>query len=301
MPVFNGGRYLAQAVESIVSQTFENFEFIIIDDGSTDDSRQILEKYASADPRIRLFSRANTGYTIALNEALGRARGTYLARMDADDVSLPRRFEKQAAFMDAHPQHVAVGCRVLLIDPDGEALGEVHPFESHERIDAMHMGAGCGAVITHPSAMFRVSTLRELGGYRQDFEPAEDLDLFLRLAEVGRLAKLPDVLLKYRVHLASVGHSRRVTQLLTMRRVVADARARRGLPAPAGAPDPEPVEPPVSDHYLGWASAAVKYGNRKTARKHLRAALRLSPLSIRGWYLALRSLLPRRGEAANLA
>jgi glycosyltransferase involved in cell wall biosynthesis len=294
MPVYNAERYLAQAVESILSQTFTDFEFIIIDDGSTDSSPQILKKYAAADARVRLFTRPNTGYAIALNESLGHARGRYLARMDSDDISLPQRFEKQVAFMDAHPDVVAVGCRVTMMDPDGEPLGEVNRFESHEHIDRMHMEGGGGAVITHPSAMFRLAILRKLGGYRQNLEPAEDLDLFLRLAEVGRLAKLPDMLFQYRCHLASVGHSRRVEQVRTMRRVVAEARARRGLPSAGETVEPDPVEPPLENHYLNWASLAIKHGNRKTGRKYLRKALRLAPVSVRGWYLAVRSFLPAR-------
>src|SRR5579859_2675921 len=145
MPVYNAQRYLAQAVDSILAQSFKDFEFIIIDDGSTDSSTEILRKYEAADPRIRLFSRPNTGLTIALNEALGYARGRYLARMDSDDVSLPRRLEKQVAFMEDHPDHVAVGCRVVLIDPDAELLGEIYRFESHEQIDRLHLEAGWGA------------------------------------------------------------------------------------------------------------------------------------------------------------
>jgi glycosyltransferase involved in cell wall biosynthesis len=293
MPVYNAGRYLAQAVESILSQTLADFEFIIIDDGSTDDSRALLERYAAADPRIRLISRPNTGYCIALREALLLARAGYFARMDADDISLPKRLELQANFLDVNPACLAVGCRVVIIDPDGEELGEVHRFESHEAIDQHHLTGAGGAVITHPSAMFRTESVRAVGGYRADREPAEDLDLFLRLAETGKLAKLPDVLLKYRVHLNSVGHSRRAEQMRTILRVVNEARVRRGMPRVDSSLQ-EFVEPHPSVHYLNWASGALKYGNTRTARKHAITALQFAPFSKHGWYLIAGSLLPRR-------
>src|SRR6478609_1964644 len=102
MPVYNAQRYLTAAVESIRGQTFRDFEFIIVDDGSTDRSGEILRKFAAEDPRIKLISRPNTGYVVALNEALSCARGEFVARMDADDISLPARFERQVAHLREH-------------------------------------------------------------------------------------------------------------------------------------------------------------------------------------------------------
>ena len=122
MPVYNTKRYVAEAVESILAQTFGDFEFIIIDDGSTDGSRAILERYAKQDDRIRLISRPNTGIVGARNEALGLARGELIAVMDSDDVALPERFEVQVAYLREHPECVVVGSRALIIDPDGCAL-----------------------------------------------------------------------------------------------------------------------------------------------------------------------------------
>lgn len=293
MPVYNAQRYLAEAVESILSQTFTDFEFIIVNDGSTDDSQKILERYAAADNRIRLVSRPNTGLTTALNEALAAARGDYYARMDSDDISLPARLEKQVAFLDANPQYNVVGCRVVLIDPNGNELGEIHRFESHEQIDALHIAGNGGSVITHPSAMFRTTAMRAVGGYLPNQEPAEDLDLFLRMAEKGKLAKLPDVLLKYRVHLNSVGHSRREEQMRTIRRVANEARVRRGLQPVDASLDPVTGEPHLSVHYLNWASGALKYGNMRTARRHAWTALKLAPFSIHGWSIVARSVMPR--------
>jgi glycosyltransferase involved in cell wall biosynthesis len=125
MPVYNTERYVAEAVESILAQTFRNFEFLIIDDGSTDRSLSILKRYAERDPRIYLVSRPNTGYVIALNEMLAMARGEFIARIDADDIALPERFEVQVAYLREHPEVVCLGSKVQFID---EALGATVPW-----------------------------------------------------------------------------------------------------------------------------------------------------------------------------
>src|SRR5262249_31043112 len=127
MPVYNARPYLAAAVESILAQTFHDFELLMLDDGSTDGSRAILERYAARDARLRLWSRRNTGYVIALNELLSRARGELLARMDADDVALPQRFAQQVAYLRSHPDVVCAGTAVHLIDAAGRFLRCAHP------------------------------------------------------------------------------------------------------------------------------------------------------------------------------
>src|ERR1700726_1508117 len=114
MPVYNAERYVAEAVESILSQTFADFEFIIIDDGSKDRSLAILEEYAARDPRIRLVSRPNTGIVKALNQGLALASGELVARMDADDIAMPERLAKQRDYLADHPECVMVGSRVLV-------------------------------------------------------------------------------------------------------------------------------------------------------------------------------------------
>ena len=122
MPVFNAARYLAPAVQSVLGQTFRDFEFLIVDDGSTDSSGEMLRGYAARDPRIRLISRPNTGYVVALNEMLGRARGELVARMDADDISLRARFERQVGALTRDPGLVCVGGACEMIDSRGSRL-----------------------------------------------------------------------------------------------------------------------------------------------------------------------------------
>ena len=117
MTVFNTQAYVGEAVESVLAQTFSDFELIIIDDGSTDRSTAMLNEYAKRDQRIRLTSRANTGIVAAANEGIGLARGRYLARMDSDDVCLPHRFETQVRYLNAHSDCVLLGSRVTVVDP----------------------------------------------------------------------------------------------------------------------------------------------------------------------------------------
>ena len=292
MPVYNAGRYLAEAVESILGQTYGPLELIAVDDGSTDDSLAILKRYSARDPRVRLISRPNTGYSVALNEALGLASGEFLARMDADDVSDPERFAKQVEFLRRHPECVAVGCRVLLIDYSGGSLGIAPGDLDHETILG-HLLKGLGAAIPHPGLMARAGAVRELGGYRVEFEPVEDLDLFLRLADLGRLANHPDVLLSYRQHAQSVSHRRHAEQLRKARLVVMEAFARRGRPVGedfqlVGWPDPSGVW-----RFKVWFWSALTQGRTGAARHFAVQVVKARPFSVDSWRIAYHAVRGR--------
>ncbi|MFQ5591065.1 MAG: glycosyltransferase family 2 protein [Phycisphaerae bacterium] len=284
MPVYNAERYLAEAVESILAQTFPDFEFIIIDDGSTDGSPEILRRYADEDQRIRLVSRSNAGVAEARNEALRLARGEYFAVMDADDISLPQRFAEQVAYLRNSSDCIAVGSRVLLIDPDGIPIREWPYSASHEEIDGAHMEGKAGAVI-HPSAMIRREPMLEAGGYW--LRSAEDYDLFLRLAERGRLANLPQLLLKYRQHLKSFGYAQRNRQSEDARLALQQAQRRRGITVSGSTAGPDMRYASESDHHRKWAWWALGAGNVATARKHAWTAVRKSPFSLKSWHVAV--------------
>jgi len=288
MSVYNGEKYTPEAVESILAQTFGDFEFILIDDGSTDGSKAILENYANRDPRVRLISRPNKGLTKTLNEGLGLARGDFLARMDADDISLPQRFEKQVAFLREHPECVCVGARVLRVDPYGSPLSESDHKLTHEEIDHQLMEEGLGWAITHPVAMMRREPVATVGGYREQFKTSQDLDLWLRLAEVGRLANLPEILLKYRYHPESVGFTKFEEQRRVKSIILQDAYARRGRTPPPAWPKAIFTPLPIGEQLRRWARAALKANNRDVAKKHAVAALKREPLKIDSWRIALR-------------
>lgn len=290
MPVYNNERYLAAAVESILNQTYRDFEFIIIDDGSSDGSLTMLEQYAADDSRIRLFSRPNTGYTIALNEGLRLARGEFIARMDADDIAAPDRFRRQVQYLDDHPDCVVVGGSVLLIDRDGDPIREMCLGYSHEEIDGAHL-QGKGGAIIHPAAMIRKWGFDRVGEFREDYECAEDLDIFLRLAEVGKVANLPEVVLQYRQHLSSIGYARADEQQRYTVCAVRDAHERRGIPLSADWRHPIQGKVSAASSYRKWVWWALSGQNVRTARKYAMKAIWREPHVVESWralYCAVR-------------
>jgi len=291
MPAYNAERYVAEAVESILNQTFRDFEFLIVDDGSTDRTKSILETYALDDERIRLTSRPNTGLVVALNEMLDKAQAPYIARMDADDIALPNRIERQVAYMRSHPDCAVVSGRALVIDPDGDPLCEWFSEQIHEEIDRAHINSLQGSCLCHPAAMIRAESVRMVGGYRRDAWPAEDLDLWLRLAEIGRLAILPDLVLKYRNYPSSISNSNWDRRLRALEHVVAEARQRRGIPPLSNTGPGKLRSNGVTNPHARWGWWALKSGYLDSARKHARLNLRHRPWSSNSWrlfYCALR-------------
>lgn len=281
LPAYNSQLYIEQAVQSMLAQTYRDFEFIIIDDGSTDGTTDILRKLGQLDNRIRLIVRPNKGLTPTLIEGVGLSRAPLIARMDADDVSLPDRLEKQVAYMGAHRECVAVGGQVVAIDPDGDPIKSWNRPVNHEEIDAHHM-AGNGAGIFHPAALIRREALERAGGYRADFEPAEDFDLWLRLAEIGRLANLPETVLYYRLHLQSISRTRTAQQFERLHAAIAEARRRRTLPAvPVNGTPPEPMSDIEQRRW--WIREAWTAHHYRTVRKHAWKAFRQQPMSIQSW------------------
>ncbi len=204
MPVYNGERFLDEAIDSILTQTFDAFEFIIIDDGSTDRTPEILTHYQQKDARIRVHRQAtNLGLVAALNQGCGMAQGRYIARMDADDISLPMRFAKQVAYLDAHPEVGILGTGAQIIDEHGK-LSKI--------IKVTAIGVGWrtlfGSALVHPSVMMRRAVLNRIGGYDPEINLAQDYDLWTRASRVTRLANLCNVLLQYRVWDSSISGQR---------------------------------------------------------------------------------------------
>ncbi len=303
MPVYNARRYVRQAVTSITAQTGCHFELIVIDDGSTDGSTDILRGLAARDSRIWLVSRPNTGYTTALNEALGLARGRYIARMDADDVALPGRLALQAAELDARPDLAALGSAIWIIDPAGRRVMDYRPPTQHVQIEAALLSGQ--AVINHPSVMMRASAVRAVGGYDPQAEPSEDVDLFLRLTGVGRLANLPERMLCYRLHPHSVSQTRSARQLETLRRVCERAARDRGVRSTfCGPGEWRPAATRRSIHAYamrcGWW--AFRQGDRGTALVYASRAVRTGPGDAEAWrLLACAALKPMRGSTPAAA
>lgn len=204
LPVRNGMPYLPEAIESLVNQSFGNFELIVINDGSTDGSREYLE--GIGDPRLRVISSDGGGLAAALNAGLAEARGQFVARQDADDWSMRERFATQVAYLEAHPEIALVATCADYVDSGGNPMENAwtravrvqqDPAQTPEQILAMMPLTCC---LTHGSVMLRAEVLRAAGGYDQAMVPAEDYDLWLRLLPKHQLAKLPERLYAYRVH-----------------------------------------------------------------------------------------------------
>lgn len=201
MSVYNGSRYLQESVQSILNQTFTDFEFIIIDDGSSDNSWEILTKYASKDTRIKLHkNQENIGLTKSLNRGLNLAKGEYIARQDADDISILNRLQLQVDFLDAHPEIGGLGSAVEFIDCQGSVVRQLEVPTDHETLEALLLINNC---LWHSSMTIRRSLLQKLGGYNEEMLCTQDYDLWWRISRKSRLATLPDILLQYRLDNAS--------------------------------------------------------------------------------------------------
>jgi glycosyltransferase involved in cell wall biosynthesis len=198
--VFNGTSYLKEAVESILNQTFTDFEFIIVDDGSTDQTPKILDEFT--DKRIvRLKNGKNLGLVKSLNKALGVAQGEFVARMDADDVSLPERFAKQVAYLKQHLQIGVLGTAMSQIDKKGQFISILVP-PAHHSLILWQMFFGCS--IFHPTVMMRKSILNDIGYYNINFIHTEDIELWSRLFNKTKFANLTEVLYVRRLHSRSI-------------------------------------------------------------------------------------------------
>jgi glycosyltransferase involved in cell wall biosynthesis len=197
MSIYNGESHLALAIDSILNQTFADFEFLILNDGSTDGSADIINSYAARDPRIRAIHRENKGLVISLNQLLDEAKAPLVARMDGDDMALPERFEKQMAFIAANPDYGVVGTWTSDIDEFGAPYpikGADHPTSHADFIATI----GSGPMLCHPSVIMRRDLVRSVDGYHQAFRHCEDYDLWLRLAGITKLCSLPERLVQYR-------------------------------------------------------------------------------------------------------
>jgi glycosyltransferase involved in cell wall biosynthesis len=200
MPVFNGEKYLAEAIWSILNQSFRDFEFIIIDDGSTDATWAILNSYT--DQRLRLVQNVeNLGHTKALNKGLVLAQGEYIARMDADDISRPERLARQLDFLETHPEIGVLGTWVQIMGRYGDTS---HTIQFPTEHGVLRWCLCFYDPIVHPSVMMRREIVERVGGYNSDMRHAEDYDLWRRLSHMNRLSNLPEVLLYLRKHDANV-------------------------------------------------------------------------------------------------
>ncbi|OYX21517.1 MAG: hypothetical protein B7Z04_02805 [Rhodobacterales bacterium 32-66-9] len=282
MPVYDCDQFVQAAIDSILNQTFRDFEFIIIDDGSKDRTAEIVEAAAARDPRIRVISRENRGIVPSLNEALEQATGTLVARMDGDDISLPDRFSRQVAYLQANPECGLVGTQIMFMDPDGRPIAPMPNPLGHDEIVARMMIGREG--ISHPTVLFRREVAQSINGYSDRFKHAEDIDFFLRMAEATRVANMPELLLHYRQHPKSIGRTQSEAQAAAHYRAICEAASRTGAPMPKEI-ERQAVGDATDDH-IRWAWWALRSGQMPSARFYARKVLAARPLSLDSWRLS---------------
>lgn len=294
MAVHNAEPFLREAVDSILGQTFGNFELLVVDDGSTDGTRKILAGYP--DVRLRVIGLPeNRGLVEALNAGIREARGALIARMDGDDVAEPARLEEQVAFMKSYPQVVLLGTSLMYVDAGGRVFGDVRMRTDNRTLQELLPTAN---QFCHPSVVMRADVVRSIGGYRElAGRAAQDYDLWLRLAERGEIANLSDLLLRYRVHENQIS----VSKLANQRRAANTYRAlalqrRSGAEEDLEAAqrsslwsDAEMRRAMRSD-YLTWASLYAAMGRKAMAMALLVKAFRAAPTDAGTWTALRRHL-----------
>ena len=296
LPVYNGEKYLAEAIESILVQTFADFELIMIDDGSTDHSLEMLREYEKRDPRVRVVARGNQGLSATLNESMDMARGDRIARMDQDDVCNQNRLSSQYEFMQCHSDVVALGSAANIIDAEGNRICTYLPPVEDASLRSMFPASP----FIHPSVIFRKDAFYRAGKYPEKMKwGGEDVILFGRIAKFGLLHNLSEPLIKYRLVPGSM--SRKPPEFRNMLTgIIADEIAGK----------------PVADEQLQWlqkeageidkSQALFDYhfevaklytwsgGDREKIKEHLRKCLAYPKSLIKVSFIYLLSLMPRR-------
>jgi glycosyltransferase involved in cell wall biosynthesis len=276
MPVRDGERFLREALDSTLAQTLEDFELIVVDDGSTDGTPAILAEATQHDPRMRVQRQEPGGLTVALNAGCALAQAPLIARMDADDVMLPDRLERQTAYLEANPEVALLGGGIVLVD---EAGSEIDCEPGRPELDFLVRNE-----LTHATVMLRADAFSALGGYRLD--QSEDYDLWLRFDEHYGVAALAEPVIRYRLHpgqFSVTALERQALGFLCVRE--AAIRRRRGEPDPLdgvvrldetvvtrlGVPRERLEETIVSDA-VSWAATLTRVGRDDEAAALLDAA-----------------------------
>tara|TARA_R110000765_G_C18962354_1_gene609546 strand:- start:3936 stop:4847 length:912 start_codon:yes stop_codon:yes gene_type:complete len=208
MPIFNAQNYISKALESILHQTYQNLEIIVINDGSTDSSREILESFN--DPRIKLISRENRGLIATLNEGIALSSGMYIARMDADDICYPARIERQVEYLESHKDIGVLFTGLEYIDAKGSVI-KTNVTSKFREVFPVQLLFGCP--VCHPTAIFNLRLLaKEDIKYDSDFKNTEDFELWTRLISRTKVGILAGELFQYRIHTQSITSTNNLNQ-----------------------------------------------------------------------------------------
>jgi glycosyltransferase involved in cell wall biosynthesis len=285
MPVYNGGEYVRASINSIISQSYLDFELLVIDDGSTDGTADIVRSFE--DLRVSLIPQPHLGVAGALQRGLEAAKGRYIARMDADDVSDSTRFVRQVGFLDRHTDVVLVGTWASVIDSAGQATGETWQVEVNDNLLRTRLCVLNRFI--HGSVMMRREALTLVGGYRSHFLTAEDYDLWLRLGEIGSIANLPIPLYQLRLH----NGSKSVLEGSLCSDYTLKAQAMAVQRAIRGRDELGYVRPVAGSTVRGftlteWANGYLERGMRRAAHNLALRVVAVRPYDLRAWRVLYR-------------
>jgi glycosyltransferase involved in cell wall biosynthesis len=296
MSVYNGERFLGEAIESILNQTFRDFEFIIVDDASTDGTRNIIEHYKKTDVRIvSVINERNMERAVSRNKGIRIAQGEYLSIIDSDDISLPEKLARQVEYLDRNSGVGFVGTAWCTIDERGHEIAE-HELPETNAGNIIHF-------MCRPSIMTRKYCVEKAGGYNADFVPSEDYDLWLRVAEMSSPAAIRDRLFKYRVHSKSstVLQRYRMDASSSMAIWMSIARKDRGhkLTYIQKVEVERAWKSRLKASWLGrriivsknrtfWSEAALSLGEMKKAYVNATSAITSFPFNLKAWFLLMK-------------
>jgi glycosyltransferase involved in cell wall biosynthesis len=291
--VCNDEQFLAQCLESVLTQTGVSFEVIAINDGSTDRSGALLEKYAAQDVRLKVIHQPNGGLTQSLIRGCALARGRFIARQDADDLALPDRFVRLAEELNSHPDIVLVASESVMVGPGGELLSRWAAIGAKPKQDT-----SC-----HGSWMFRRDVYQQVGGYRSEFRVAQDVDLRLRFESGGEVRVLPEVLYAYRIREGSISAVSPIQKRLALLAHEAAARRAKGLDESDVLAEAQQLsvsrrilprsEPGTGDYFAGRCLVALA---DRRAVTYLWRACRREPARISRWLALGQALVTTRSN-----
>lgn len=305
MPTYNAERYLRSSINSILNQTYQNFELIIIDDCSTDATPTILEEYSEKDDRVKtITNRKNLGPAKSRNKGIKMARGKYIAVQDSDDISLPERLERQVEYLERNKDVVILGTSAYIIDDEGEPIGEDTVPVEDKKIRKILSRRNC---LYHGSVMFHRKKVESLGFYREKFKYAHDLDLYLRVLEIGKINNLPESLYINRLSFNSFRKAHMQRKFSEIARRFARERREKGIDSYNSLDEskilaqPPEIDPKIAYRYNRCMRMAIG-GDPQKAKKGISALIRETSVPTRFvlklWVCYILTLLSMR--SANL-
>ena len=298
MSVFNGEIYLRESIESILNQDFSDFEFIIVNDKSTDNSLEIIKEYEYLDMRIKLINnKKNIGLTKSLNIALKEAKGKYIARQDADDISLPQRLSKEYSYLKKNPNIILIGTSVNRIDEKGNRIDTVLCTKKPTFDDILEKNR-----FKHGSVLFRKNIVYKLGGYNELFRYVQDYELWLRIAQKYEVMNLSEPLYNLRIHNESIGaikiEESRLYGLLAKKIIKNEINEEelenirnKGISYLYSYLNKNEIKSIQKEIYQMNSDIYLKNGEIKEARGEYKKIMRLSPLDIKNNINIIRSYL----------